>query len=144
PQYKCTTDQTTGDHGGVHSNSGVPNHAYALMVDGGSYNGFVITGIGLIKAGKIQYRTLTTYLVSGSDFLDHYNAVKQSCIDLIGVVGITLADCTEVGKALDAVQMANPAPCQPPQPVSVPYCQAGQRPSDIFFDTLENPASGNW
>ena len=34
-EYKCSAD----DNGGVHGNSGVPNHAYALLVDGGTYNG---------------------------------------------------------------------------------------------------------
>ena len=36
-EYKC--DPTGADAGGVHSNSGVPNHAYALVVDGGTFNG---------------------------------------------------------------------------------------------------------
>ena len=58
------------------TNSGVPNHAYALMVDGGTYNGRTITGIGLTKAAKIEYRALTQYLTSGSDFLDNYNALQ--------------------------------------------------------------------
>ncbi len=58
-QLVCLTNGLDGDLGGVHSNSGVPNHAYALMVDGGTYNGFTITGIGLSKAGAIQYRALT-------------------------------------------------------------------------------------
>ncbi len=43
----------TADAGGVHNNSGVPNHAYALIVDGGTYNGQTITGIGLTKAAHI-------------------------------------------------------------------------------------------
>ena len=34
-EYYCATD----DAGGVHRNSGVNNHAYALLVDGGTYNG---------------------------------------------------------------------------------------------------------
>src|SRR5262249_33730160 len=34
-QFAC---QPSSDVGGVHTNSGVPNHAYALMVDGGTYN----------------------------------------------------------------------------------------------------------
>ncbi len=37
-QFFCVTDGWTnpnGDSGGVHINSGVPNHAYALLVDGG-------------------------------------------------------------------------------------------------------------
>ena len=58
-------DQPDADSGGVHINSGIPNHAYALMVDGGSYNGRTVTGIGLAKAAKIRYRALTTYLTSG-------------------------------------------------------------------------------
>ena len=47
PQYVCAF---AGDNGGVHTNSGVPNHAYALTVDGGTYNGQTINGIGLTKA----------------------------------------------------------------------------------------------
>ena len=70
PQFFCVSDGATnpnGDGGGVHFNSGVPNHAFALMVDGGTYNGRTITGIGLAKSGLIQYRALTAYLTSGFD-----------------------------------------------------------------------------
>ena len=80
------------DSFGVHTNSGVPNHAYALMVDGGSFNGRSISGIGLTKAGKVVYRTLASYLLSGSDFLDFNNAMRQSCSDLVGSV-VTATDC---------------------------------------------------
>ena len=41
-EYHCATD----DDGGVHSNSGVVNHSYALLVDGGTYNGVSVTGLG--------------------------------------------------------------------------------------------------
>ena len=141
PQFIC--QDPGNDAGGVHSNSGVPNHAYALMVDGGSYNGFTVSGIGLTKAGKIQYRALTQYLLSASDFLDNYNAVKQSCSDLIGTAGITGANCTEVSKALDAVQMSDPWPCNSVQ-TSVPApCPNGGTPQNLFFDNLES-GGGNW
>ena len=56
--YACGS----ADQGGVHTNSGVPNHAYALIVDGtqfapgGEYNGQTITGIGLTKAAAIYFR----------------------------------------------------------------------------------------
>ena len=126
-----------GDGGGVHTNSGIPNHAFALMTDGGSFNGYTITGIGLTKAGKIQYRALTRYLVSGSDFLDNYNALKQSCTDLVGTSGITSGDCTEVGKALDAVEMDDPWNCSPIQPVVPDLCTFGQAPQTLFFDNFE-------
>lgn len=132
PNFFCVTNGWTnpnGDSGGVHINSGVPNHAFALMVDGGTYNGRTITAIGIPKAAKIQYRALTTYLTAGSGFMDAYNAVNQSCTDLIGTLGITAANCTEVQEALEAVEMnliwgcsgAVPAPAQCPAgtPVNV-------------------------
>jgi Zn-dependent metalloprotease len=81
PQFVCRSDawtSPTADRGGVHSNSGVPNHAFALMVDGGAYNGQIIAGIGVLKASLIQYRALTTYLTSGSGFRDNSAALNQS------------------------------------------------------------------
>jgi Zn-dependent metalloprotease len=142
--FKCSWFDPPPDSGGVHINSGVPNHAYALMVDGGRYNGFTISGIGLIKAAKIEYRALTRYLHSAANFLDNYHALQQSCIDLIGSAGITATDCMEVTKALDAVEMSNPWPCSPHQPAVPDLCQAGQTPTYLFNDSLENTTSGNW
>ena len=55
----------TDDNGGVHSNSGIPNHAYYLLVNGGSnagearghgHTGPAVTGIGLADAEKIFFR----------------------------------------------------------------------------------------
>ena len=111
------------------------------MVDGGSYNGQTITGIGTTKAGKIQYRALTTYLTSGSGFLDNFNALNQSCTDLIGTAGITAADCTQVNKALLAVEMNATWGCSgavPPPPV----CPTGT-PAFAFQDNFEAVTS-NW
>lgn len=142
PQYLCNDSfAETNDNGGVHINSGVPNHAFALMVDGGTYNGQTVNGIGLTKAGKIEYRALSSYLVSTSDFQADYTALQQACSDLIGTAGITANDCTQVKKALDAVEMDKPT-CSPPD---IPaFCPAGQGPSDVFADDLENNASGKW
>ncbi|MDQ2993330.1 MAG: M4 family metallopeptidase, partial [Pseudomonadota bacterium] len=41
--YTCSV---TADAGGVHSNSGISNHAYALLTDGGTYNNQTIRGLG--------------------------------------------------------------------------------------------------
>lgn len=130
-----------GDNGGVHINSGIPNHAYALMVDGGTYNNTTITGIGLTKAAKIQYRALTLYLTSGATFVDNFNSLNQSCTDLIGTVGITSADCVEVAKALQAVEMRNTWACDNTVQAP-PLCSAGI-PSFTFLDTFE-VATSNW
>lgn len=131
----------TDDLGGVHTNSGVPNHSYALMVDGGTYNGQTITGIGLTKAGKIQYRSLVAYLTATADFQANYTAVQQACTDLIGTAGITANDCVQVKKALDAVEM-NFNVCTPPEVPAL--CPVGQVPTNLFFDDLENIISGKW
>ena len=139
-EFECTTF----DGGGVHINSGIPNHAYALMVDGGTFNGHTIAGIGLTKAGKIQYRALSVYLSSGSTFLDNYNAVNQSCTDLIGTNSITQADCTQVNSALRAVEM-NAKPTCPVYVTPPPLCANGSAPtSTLFSETFEAASFAQW
>ena len=142
--FKCNSNAWTdpyGDLGGVHSNSGIPNHAYALMVDGGTYNDTSITGIGLTKAGKIQYRALSIYLTSGANFIDNYNALIQSCTDLVGTAGIITADCTQVTKAIQAVEMNHAWNC-PDAVRAPPMCSTGTN-LNTFADSFEVVTS-NW
>ena len=134
-------DQSNGDSGGVHTNSGIPNHAYALAVDGGSYNGRTVTGIGLLKAAKIRYRALTVYLTSGSTFLDSYNALIQSCSDLTGTNGITAANCTQVTTALQAVEMNQTWGCAGAVPAPA-LCPSGTL-TTAYFDGAE-ASNANW
>jgi hypothetical protein len=132
------------DGGGVHTNSGIPNHAFALMVDGGTYNGHAITGIGLDKAARIQYRALSTYLTTSSGFLDNFNALNQSCSDLRGTAGITSADCAQVETALRAVEMNAMWGCIDFTQVSLPaMCPAGGSPAFTFQNGFEG-ASPPW
>ena len=109
--YFCTSS----DNGGVHTNSGIPNKAAYLMIDGDTFNGYTITPIGQSKTEQIQYRALSIYLGPSSGFVDYYLAMNQSCQDLIGpLYGITADDCIEVNEALLAVGMDG---CQP-----TPHC----------------------
>lgn len=122
-QYSCGPNTQAGDNGGVHSNSGVPNHGYALLVDGGNYNGQTVSSIGLTKAAHIYYRAQTVYQTPTSDFTVHADALEQSCRDLTGlplndlktgnVSGevISAADCSQIPKMLLAVEMRK-APSQ--------------------------------
>ena len=80
---RSTTARTT-DGGGVHTNSGVPNHGYALLVDGGTYNGQTIAAIGLVKAAHIYWRAQSVYQTPTTNFADHADALEASCTDLIG------------------------------------------------------------
>ncbi len=134
--YKC---DPSSDNGGIHSNNGVSNHAYALMVDGGSYNGYTITGIGFDKAARILYRTLTTYLTSSSGFADAFSALNQSCYDLTGTAGIVYSDCDYVQKALLAVEMNRQPGCFDQMAMVQPaMCPAGGTPEVSFTEGFEN------
>lgn len=96
---------------GVHTNSAIGNHGFALMVDGGTFNGYTAIGIGLEKAAAIQYRALTLYLTPTSTYRDNYLALQQACADLTGTLGISAADCSDMVRALDAVEMWHSWPC---------------------------------
>lgn len=64
------------DNGGVHINSGIPNHAYYLFA--------TTNGIGKSKAEQIFYKALDDYLVMSSQFIDMRIAVIQAATDLHG------------------------------------------------------------
>ena len=131
------------DVGGlVHSNSGPVSHAYALMVDGGTYNGYSIAGIGVTKAARVQYRALSAYLTNTAGFLDNFNALTQACSDLIGTGGITTNDCMQVTNATLAVEMQKAWACVAPQ-TQPALCPSGGTPNYTFFDSFEN-GDGAW
>jgi Zn-dependent metalloprotease len=153
-EYHCTTD----DAGGVHSNSGVPNHGYSLLVDGGSYNGFDISGIGLTKAAHIYYRAMTQYQTPTSKFPDHADALEASCADLIGAPLTELStaendaqpssevieapDCEQVSAVIAAVELrTNPDQCnfQPLlQPGKPKTCGSKQSRNTFWSEDFES------
>ena len=132
---------SSGDNGGVHTNSGVNNKAVYLMTDGGTFNGQTITGLGITKVAKIYYEVQTNLLTSGSDYADLYDALYQGCTNLIGTSGITSNDCQQVRNATIAVEM-NQQPVAGYNP-DAPVCASGQTPANLFFDNVES-GSGNW
>jgi len=76
----------TNDNGGVHINSGIPNHVFYLLAEGGTnrVSGMSVVGIGRAKASAIFYRTLTVYLTPSSNFKAARTASLQAAIDLYG------------------------------------------------------------
>jgi len=152
-QYWCSTD----DGGGVHTNSGVPNHAFALAVDGGSFNGHTIQGIGLTKAAHIWWRAMSVYQTRVSEFIDHADLVELSCRDLIGASLFDLAsgnvsdevvtstDCDQVAEAMLATEMrAQPLQCnfrlvlQPDAPELPRY------PDEVFYESFDTDPGPDW
>ncbi|WP_294270310.1 M4 family metallopeptidase [uncultured Chryseobacterium sp.] len=101
----CSNPSQSNDYCGVHTNSGVLNFWYYLLVTGGSGTndkGFAynVTGIGLDKAAAIAYRTLTTYLTSSSTYMNARTYSLQAAADLYGA-GST--EVTQVTNAWNAV-----------------------------------------
>ena len=145
------------DAGGVHSGSGIPNHAFALLVDGGTFNGYEIEGIGPIKAGAVWYRALATYLTIASDFEEAYAALNQAALDLVGTSPndprtgspsgdpFTLADAAAVDQALRAVEMNTGGRCGATVDVldSAPRGLCGDARM-IFADDFEGNDPGWW
>jgi hypothetical protein len=137
PYYWCEKS----DSGGVHLNSGIPNHAFALIADGGGYNGYDVQPIGLTKAAHIYWRSMFVYQVPTTKFADHADALELSCSDLIGQQLIALEtgdpspetidafDCQQVAQAMLAVEMrSEPIQCgfepilgKPAPAVTLPY-----------------------
>ncbi|WP_194289056.1 MULTISPECIES: M4 family metallopeptidase [unclassified Nocardioides] len=106
-EYHCSTD----DSGGVHSNSGVPNHAFALLVDGGTFNGVTVDGIGLTKAAHVFWRTQANYLTPTSDFTDLADGLAASCTDLtargINALSTQARDQQASDEVIDAADCAS-------------------------------------
>jgi Zn-dependent metalloprotease len=78
---------TAGDNGGVHTNSGVQNHWFYLLSDGGSGtndlgNSFSLTGVGKEVAAAIAYRNLTQYLTPLSGYADAREGALMAAEDL--------------------------------------------------------------
>ncbi len=130
------------DSGGVHSNSGIANKATYLMVNGDSFNGVTVTGIGMTKTAAVWYEASTSLLTSASDYADLSSALEQACVNRIGSAGIGAGDCDDVRNALRAVEMhSQPSLCAAPE---APVCPPGTTQQSIFMDNLENAASGHW
>lgn len=82
-------DGNGNDYCGVHSNSGVLNHWFYILVNGKSGindigNSYNVTGIGWESAEQIVYRLETAYLTSKSDYKNARDFGIQATIDLFG------------------------------------------------------------
>jgi uncharacterized repeat protein (TIGR01451 family) len=96
---------TTQDHGGVHINSSIINHAFFQLAAG------LPAAIGIEDAASIFYRALTTKLSPRSEFVDARLAAIQSAEELFGATSL---QAQQTALAFDAVQIfdvpLNPEP----------------------------------
>lgn len=78
------------DNGGVHINSGIPNHAFYLFAE----------AVTREKAADVFFRALDTYLTKSSQFIDLRLAVVKAAGDLFGT---SSNEVVQAGLAFDAV-----------------------------------------
>ncbi|WP_308194153.1 M4 family metallopeptidase [Nocardioides sp. SR21] len=157
-EYWCSPD----DGGGVHSNSGVVNHTFALLVDGSTSNGVTVASIGLDKAANVFWRAQSSYLTPTSRFPDLATALTTGCNDLVGqpinavsidpntvtaADPITAEDCAAVLAATQATELnTEPTQCnfkpmfgqKPPS-----LCGNKFKTKTVWKETFEN-GLGKW
>ncbi len=77
------------DNGGVHTNSGVQNFWYYVLVEGDTgtndfASAYSVPGLGLDKAKDIAFRALSVYLNPFSEYADARDATIAAATDLFG------------------------------------------------------------
>lgn len=100
----------TLDYGGVHTNSGVGNYWFTLIVKGDTgtndlgyhYN---ILPIGVQKSELIMFRALANYMTPTSQYFDIFNATIQAANDLYGDCSV---ETKTVASAWAAVGVGRP------------------------------------
>jgi Zn-dependent metalloprotease len=102
-----------GDHGGVHINSSIINHAFYQLAEG------LKTSIGIDQAADIFYRANTTHLLQRSDFSDARRACIQSADDLFSA---NSTQSQAVAAAFDKVEIF--AEKEQPEPEPAPSINA--------------------
>ena len=126
PDHYSELVSDPSDNGGVHSNSGISNHAFYLLVTGGNNAGcdsvgsdghshtadcaVTVPGIGLDPAAQIMYAGMTS-LSENANFCDARNATVAAAV----AQGLGFDD--ETGLAWDAVGVHAGCVGAPPPPV---------------------------
>ena len=113
-----------GDSGGVHINSGILNKLAYLLVDGDTFNGYTITGMGIPLVADLFYEIQTQLLVPGSNFVDVYHAMDQAAVNL----GLDPSERANVDDAMRAVEIDPDGNCHPPPPPPINDECAGALP----------------
>jgi bacillolysin len=95
----------SGDNGGVHINSGIPNHVFFLAVEGGTnrVSGLAVQGVGSANRVQIEsvfYRTVTQLLPSNANFAMARVATIQAARDLYGAGSAAERAITEAWTAV--------------------------------------------
>lgn len=94
------TPSDANDYCGVHTNSGIPNHAAYLMAAGGTKGGVTVAAMGRDATEDVWYRALTSYFTSSTDFAGARSGTIQAATDLFGAGSAQVASVTNAWAAV--------------------------------------------
>ncbi len=135
------------DNGGVHTNSGVQNYWYYLMVEGGSGtndfgDAYTVNGQGFDTASAVAFRNLTVYLTPSSQYEDARFYAIQSAVDLYGPCSRTHIN---VANAWYAVGVGPAFSLIPVSDFGASTTATCSQPYEIrFFDNTVSAATYKW
>ncbi|MCQ9636055.1 M4 family metallopeptidase [Chryseobacterium sp. WG23] len=141
----CRKPSNLNDQCGVHTNSGVLNFWYYLLVNGGTGTndkGFAynVSAIGLDKAGAVAYRTLTTYLTSTSTYANARTYSLQAAADLYGAGSNEVTQVTNAWNAVGVGGGTSPAGLIASASKVSPYKISPNPATDRFMVEFETKA----
>jgi len=89
PDHYAKRFTGTDDNGGVHINSGIPNQAFYLAIEGGTNrtSGLSVQGVGGANREQIEkvfYRAFTQFLPASATFSIARQATLRAATDLYG------------------------------------------------------------
>lgn len=95
----------SSDNGGVHFNSGIPNHAFYLAIEGGTNrtSGLSVQGVGGANREQIEkvfYRAFTQLLPANATFAVARSATIQAAVDLYGASSAAARAVTQAWTAV--------------------------------------------
>jgi Zn-dependent metalloprotease len=88
PDHYSLLYRGPNDNGGVHSNSGIANHAFYLAIEGGRHRlGATVQGVGAANRAQIErvfYRAFTSFLTPSATFAQARAATIEAARELYG------------------------------------------------------------
>jgi Zn-dependent metalloprotease len=104
PPVPAGTGNNGNDFGGVHSNSGVNNKLAYLLTDGDTFNGQIITGMGINPVAALYHEANVNLLTAGANWTDLFEALRQAAVNL----GWNVDQRNNLYRACRAVEIAAP------------------------------------
>lgn len=100
--------ETESDKGGVHTNSGILNKTFYLLVEGDEHNGFAVSAIGLEKAERLYYDTHTHLLTRSAEYFEAADMTisQAQAYAVFGSYDFTTDDACQVVNAFASVGLS--------------------------------------